>query len=89
MVNARRNFTIFVFLLVLLISLPENALSASSPKSFQAVLNKLKLDETILTNLDDELRVPTEWIEKAKAEGKVRLYSIADRNRDLVIVLSI
>jgi iron(III) transport system substrate-binding protein len=81
MVNARTNLRNLAFLLVFLISLPGNALSASSPKSFQAVLNKLKLDEAILTNLDDELKVPNDWIEKAKAEGKVRLYSTFDQQQ--------
>jgi iron(III) transport system substrate-binding protein len=81
MINTRQSLTILVFFSLLLKLFLESALSASSPKSFQAVLTKLKLDERVLTNLDDELRVPNEWIDKAKAEGKVRLYSTFDQQQ--------
>jgi len=45
--------------------------SATQPKATQEMLKQLKLDPSILGNLDQELRVPPQWLEMARKEGKV------------------
>lgn len=62
----------FIFLCLIL---PGAARSAPLPKATQEVLKKLRLDASILGDLDKELEVPKEWLEKAKKEGKVRILS--------------
>jgi iron(III) transport system substrate-binding protein len=37
------------------------------------MLKKLKLDGSILGDIDKELQVPKDWVEKAKVEGKLRI----------------
>ncbi len=68
------------FMLLLAFSLVpyHKGFPASFPESTRAILEKLKLDSSILSGIDKELRVPKEWINKAKAEGKVKIISTAD-----------
>lgn len=66
--------TLMVFLLVLSVE----AYSDTLPKSMQEILKDLKLDASILSGIDKELQVPKEWIEGAKKEGKLRLFSTFD-----------
>jgi iron(III) transport system substrate-binding protein len=47
--------------------------AAPLPDSTRAMLKTLKLDETILAGLDQELAVPRDWVEAARHEGTVRL----------------
>jgi iron(III) transport system substrate-binding protein len=47
--------------------------AAPLPDSTRAMLKTLKLDETILAGLDQELAVPPDWVEAARHEGTVRL----------------
>ena len=42
------------------------------------MLKKLKLDATILSDIDKELQFPKEWVDGAKKEGKLRVYSTID-----------
>jgi len=70
--------TSFLLLLFFSFLLPYDAFSAPLPKSVQEMLKKLKLDPAILANVDKELDVPKGWIEGAKKEGKLRLFSTFD-----------
>ncbi len=65
-------------LLGLLSFFSPKAFSASLPKSTQEMLKKLKLDATILSDIDKELQFPKEWVDGAKKEGKLRVFSTID-----------
>ena len=67
----------FVPLMVLssLLILPQTTLPAPLPKSTQEMLKKINLDPAVLSDIDKELTVPQEWIEKARKEGKLRIRS--------------
>ena len=60
--------------------LPEISFSAPAPlpKSSEEMLKKLKLESAILTNIDKELEVPKAWLDGARKEGKLRIYSTFD-----------
>jgi len=62
-----------LWVVAFLLVLPQNVFSASLPHSTQEMLKKLRLDPSILANIDRELEVPKGWIEKAKKEGKLRI----------------
>jgi ABC-type Fe3+ transport system substrate-binding protein len=49
------------------------AQSAELPKSTQAILKKLKLDPSILGNVEKETSMPAAWIAGAKKEGDLRI----------------
>jgi len=70
---------LFCTLLLGLLSLfSPKAFSAPLPKSTQEMLKKLMLDATILFDIDKELQVPKEWVDGAKKEGKLRVFSTID-----------
>src|SRR5690349_14773568 len=54
------------------------ALSAELPKSTQAILKKLEQKPELLSGLDEELKVPQDWIDGAKKEGVVRILGTWD-----------
>jgi ABC-type Fe3+ transport system substrate-binding protein len=56
-----------------LLSFSSDALPASLPQSTQEMFKSLKLNPAILYDIDQELRVPPQWMEGAKREGKVRM----------------
>jgi iron(III) transport system substrate-binding protein len=59
---------------LVLIAPREGVFAASAlPKSTVEMLQKLKLSPAILGDIDKELQVPADWIEKAKKEGKMVL----------------
>lgn len=66
------------FFLLALLTSPGAALASSLPKSTQEMLNKLKLDASILADIDRELQVPKNWIDGAKKEAKLRIFSTLD-----------
>lgn len=68
-----RLILVFAFLVADLFLLSGQASSAPLPKSSQEMLRKLKLDPALLGDIDKELQVPRDWIEKAKKEGKLRI----------------
>ena len=51
------------------------AVAAELPKATQKMLKALKMKPSILSGLDKELAVPQAWIDGAKKEGKVRIYT--------------
>lgn len=57
----------------LILFFPSVTLAAGLPKATEEILRKLKLDPAILANVENELQVPKEWIDRARKEGKVRL----------------
>lgn len=61
-----------------LLALPQAASTAPLPKSSALLLQKLKLDPSLLADLDKELQVPADWTEKAKKEGRVRVGGTPD-----------
>ncbi len=64
---------IFLCFLGLILINPHGALSGPIPNSTQDILKILKLDSAILAGLEEELKVPKDWVEKARREGKVRV----------------
>src|SRR3989304_5758627 len=71
--------------LVLLLALASAAAWAQAPaalpKSTQEILQRLKLDPSILKGLDQELNVPRAWIEGARREAKLRILPTFDPPR--------
>jgi iron(III) transport system substrate-binding protein len=55
-----------------------SAAAAELPAATKAALKKLKLDASILSGLDEELKTPADWREKAKAEGKLDIFGAWD-----------
>ncbi|HTN73549.1 MAG TPA: extracellular solute-binding protein [Methylomirabilota bacterium] len=73
----------FSSLLLLVIALQLNSLltfafAAPLPKSTEEMLRKLKLDASILSNIDKELEVPKAWLDGARKEGNLRIYHTVD-----------
>lgn len=75
---AKNLLFLFYAPLVLPILFPLKLFSAPLPKSTQEMLKKLKIDATILSDIDKELQVPKGWIDGAKKEGKLRVFSTMD-----------
>src|SRR4030095_2856527 len=55
-----------------------NGAAAPLPKSTDEMLKKLKLDAGTLANIDKELEVPKAWLDGARKEGKLRVFSTFD-----------
>ena len=49
--------------------------AADLPKSTQKMLKELKMDASALSGLDKELAVPQAWIDGAKKEGRVKIWT--------------
>jgi iron(III) transport system substrate-binding protein len=73
MTTQKSAFFICLITTIFLASEREQAFSASLPKSTQEMLSKLNLTADILSDIDKELRVPGEWLEKANQEGHLRI----------------
>ncbi len=73
-------FMSFVWFLGLLLLVPHDGFSDALPESTQKILKMLKLDPSILSDIDEEHQVPKEWIEKARQEGKLRIISTEKPN---------
>ena len=48
------------------------------PKATEEMVKKLKLEPSIMANLDKELDQPKAWLDGARKEGKLRIYSTFD-----------
>lgn len=55
--------------------------AADLPKSTAKMLKALKMDASILSGLDKELAVPQAWVDAAKKEGEVRIYTTTRNKR--------
>ena len=67
-----------LFMAMQLVLLTGTGFSAALPKSTEEILKKLKLEPAILSNIDKELEVPKGWLDSAKKEGKLRMFSTMD-----------
>ncbi len=77
-----------IFWLLVLFLLPlEKSFSAPLPKATQKLLEQFNLSSSLLANIDQELEMPKEWIEKAKANGKLRIRSTPARPSELRTLL--
>lgn len=81
-------FLLFILAWGWLYAFPSDVSSAGLPKSTQKALESLKLDTSILSGLDKELKVPKAWIEGAKKEGIVRIRSTPLNSRELKLFLA-
>ena len=78
----RRYFIVVLFFFFLAFSFPSVKLSSAPlPKSTEEMLKKLKLAPSLLADIDKELEVPRDWVEKAKKEGKVRIIGGGDASK--------
>lgn len=65
--------------IVCFVAAPSGA--ADLPKPTKDILKELKLDESVLKGLDAELKVPTDWIEKARQEKDLIIVSSWDQKQ--------
>ncbi len=73
-----------IFWLLVLFLIPSSiSFSAPLPKATQELLKKFNLDPSLLADIDKELQVPKDWIENAKANGKLRIRSTPARPGEL------
>jgi ABC-type Fe3+ transport system substrate-binding protein len=54
------------------------AAAAPLPKATEEMAKKLKLEPALFANLDKELEVPKAWLDGARKEGKLRVFSTFD-----------
>jgi ABC-type glycerol-3-phosphate transport system substrate-binding protein len=64
----------------------EPSKAAELPKATKAILNALKLPEEMLSDIDQELQVPSDWVDKANQEGQLVVSSSWDHPQFLKIV---
>ena len=69
-------FTLSVFFLIA--PGPVSAAAAPLPKVTQEDLKKLKLEPSLLSDIDTELTVPQSWTDGAKKERHLRIFSTFD-----------
>lgn len=62
----------------LAIALPSAAPATELLNTTKQILQDLKMGPAVLDGLDEELAVPAEWSEKARQEGKLRVYGTWD-----------
>jgi iron(III) transport system substrate-binding protein len=62
------------------------AAAAELPAATKAILKEIKMPETMLDGIDEELAVPADWLEKANKEGKVIVSSSWDNPQFVKIV---
>jgi len=67
-----------LFLLEAISSNNARAAAAPFPKATEEILKKLKLEPSILANTEKEHEVPKAWLDGARKEGKLRIYSTFD-----------
>lgn len=70
-----------VFVLLAFLLIPSAVFSAAAPALPKATLEdlkKLKLEPSILSDIDRELKVPQAWLDGSKKEGKLRIFSTFD-----------
>jgi iron(III) transport system substrate-binding protein len=86
MANGLRGHCISLWLLLFVLSLAQVSYSAPLPKATQELLKKFKLDPSVLADIDKELEVPKDWLEKAKKEGKMSWRSTPATPDDLKLL---
>ena len=78
----------FISFLVLIFLWPQIGTSGPLPKATQKMLKEYKLDPSVLADLDKQLNVPKEWIEKAKQEKKVKVRGSPATSRALKVLFA-
>jgi len=71
--------------LALSVLLVQEAFSAQLSRSADEMLKKLKLPPSILANVEKELQVPADWLEKVKGEGQVRFLSTLEPKESKIL----
>lgn len=66
---------ISLLFLAFLFTAPQNVFSGPLPNATQKVLKGLNLERSILGDIDQELQVPSDWLEGSKKEGKLSIRS--------------
>lgn len=74
-------FLIGILILAMAHMISAPAPAAGLPEATRAILKKLKLDEAILKGLDEELKSPSNWAERAEKEAPVRILGTWDANQ--------
>ncbi|NIO09107.1 MAG: extracellular solute-binding protein [Deltaproteobacteria bacterium] len=77
-----RIFSVAIFL-GLSLWFAQSAVSEPLPKSTQKMLKEYKLNPSVLADLDKQLNVPKEWIEKAKQEKKLKVRGSPATSKEL------
>lgn len=62
------------------------AISADLPKATQVVLKELRLGTDILAGLEEELKVPVDWLDGARKEGKLEVMGSMDPKQFEVVM---
>ncbi len=78
---------IFCFTLGFIL-LAHNGPAAPLPKGTQKMLKQYKLDASVLADIDEELKVPQVWIDKAKQEKKLKRRGSPATSKELKILLA-
>jgi len=78
MIRSKRCLLVSFWLAALSLAVAGAGFSAPLPKATQEMLKKLKLDPTILSDIDKELQVPKAWMDGAQKERKLRIFSTFD-----------
>ena len=81
MARSKMGLAAFLSLSAFLVIGSGSVFSASAPllpKATQEDLKKLKLELSILSDIDKELTVPKAWLDGAKKEGRLRIFSTFD-----------
>lgn len=60
--------------------------AAELPKATQLALKQLRLDDSILAGIDDELKVPDEWLAGARKEAKLEVMGSMDAQQFETVV---
>lgn len=72
-----------IFFLALMLIWPHAGSSDPLPQATQKMLKEYNLDPSVLADLDKQLNVPKEWIEKAKQEKKVKVRGSPATSKEL------
>ncbi len=78
----------FISLLVLILLWPQSGISEPLPKATQKMLKEYNLDPSVLADIDKELNVPEEWIQKAKQEKQLKVRGSPATAKDLRVLFA-
>jgi len=68
----------FALIMLFLIAARSHSASAPLPKATEEMAKKLKLERSVFANIEKELEVPKAWLDGARKEGKLRIFSTFD-----------
>lgn len=82
----RRLWTPLIAAGIAIAGAPFAAAADTLPKATEAMLDKIKVERSIMSGIDDEMQVPDAWIAAAKKEGKLRLTGSRDAKQFVAMV---